>query len=171
MAVLNEFKNQQVKSQDVISQISGSDGCMTSNPLSVSAEQSGIIRVPFEVLSQIFQKAGVLVSHAKEAIVAEPGANAYPHHYVESEQGSPYVVTTKNSKRSGIYYECNRNCISFAAYNLCSHTLAVADLEGNTETFLNWYKLNKQGSTNVSALSQIDLPSGSGTKRTKSTQI
>ena len=48
----------------------------------------------------MFQKAGVLVSRAKEAIVAAPGANAYPHHYVESEQGSPYmyVVTTKKFK-------------------------------------------------------------------------
>ena len=117
----------------------------------------------------MFQKAGVLVSRAKEAIVAAPGANAYSQHYFELEQGSPYVVTTKNSKRSGIYYECNGNCISFVPYNLCSHTLAVADLEGNSETFLNWYKLNKQGSANVPALSQIDLPSGCGAKRTKST--
>ena len=39
VAVLKKFKNQQVKSQDVISQISGSDDCTTSNPLSVSAEQ------------------------------------------------------------------------------------------------------------------------------------
>ena len=101
MAVLKKFKNQQVKSQDVISQISGSDDCTTSNPLSISAEQSGIIRVPFRVLSQIFQKAGVLVSRAKEAIVTAPGANVYPHHYVESEQGFPYVVTTKSSERSG----------------------------------------------------------------------
>ena len=93
------------------------------------------------------------MSRAKEAIVAAPGANAYSQHYFELEQGSPYVVTTKNSKRSGIYYECNGNCISFVPYNLCSHTLAVADLEGNSETFLNWYKLNKQGPANVSALS------------------
>lgn len=98
--VLNKFKNQQVKSQDAISQISGSDDCTTSNPVSVSAEQSGIIRIPFHILSQIFHKAGALVSRAKEAIVAAPGTNAYPHHYVESEQGSPYmyVVTTKKFK-------------------------------------------------------------------------
>ena len=62
-------------------------------------------------------------------------------------------------------------CISFATYSLCSHTLAVANLDGNTETFLSWYKVNKQGAGNISALSQIDLPSGRSTKQTKSTQI
>ena len=100
MAVLNKFKNQQVKSQAVTSPISGSNDCMTSNSLSVSAQQSGIIHVPFEVLSQIFQKAGVLLPCGKEAIVAAPGANAYPQHCIESEQDSPYISTTKNSKRS-----------------------------------------------------------------------
>ena len=163
--------NQRVKSQAVLSQISGSKDCTTSNPLSISAQQSGIIRVPFEVLSQIFQKAGILLSRSKESIVAAPGANAHPQHYVESEHGSPYVVTTKNSKRSGVYYECNGNCIPFATYNLCSHTLAVADLDGNTEAFLHWYKVNKQGSANLSALSQIALPSGRGTGCTQATQI
>ena len=112
------------------------------------------------------------MSRGKEAIVAAPAANAHPHpDYVESEQGSPYVATSRNSKRAGVYYECNGNCISFVTYNLYSHTLAVADLDGNTETFLNWCKVNKQGFANISALSQIDLPSGRGTKRTKSTQI
>ena len=111
------------------------------------------------------------MSCGKEAIVAAPGANAYLQHYVESEQGSPYVVTTRNSKCAGIYYECNGNCICFATYNLCSHTFVLANLDGNTETFLNWYKVNKQGSANILALSQIDLPPGRSTKNTKSTQI
>ncbi|XP_078368548.1 uncharacterized protein LOC144652410 [Oculina patagonica] len=134
VALLKKFKNQQVKSQDVISSFSDITDCTTSNLHSVSAQQSGIIRVPFEVLSQIFQKACVLLSRAKDAIIAAPGANAYPQHYVESEK-------------------------------------AVAELDGNTETFLSWYKVHKQGAANISALSQIDLPSGRGTKRTRSTQI
>lgn len=117
----------------------------------------------------MIQKGGVHLSCSKEAIVTAPGANSDPEHYVESERGSPYVV--KHSKRYGFYYECDGNCISYAAYNLCSHIIAVAELEGNAEQFINLYKLNKHGSANISTLSQIDLPSGREKERTKSTEV
>ena len=170
-AVLNKFKNQEVKSNDDVLSDIGVDEGTSNNPLSISVEQSGIIRVPFEVLKQMFQKAGVHLSRGKEAIVTAPGANADPEHYIESEGGSPYVVKTKSSRRYGVYYECSDKCIPYAGYGLCSHTIAVAELESNTENFFNWYKLNKQSAPNVSALSQMDLPAGRGTKRTKSTQV
>lgn len=64
----------------------GEDECIRNNLLSISVEQSGIIRVPFDVLKQMFQKAGVHLSRGKEAIVTAPGANAFPEHYVESRQ-------------------------------------------------------------------------------------
>ena len=170
-AVLRKFKNHEVRSPDEVMLDIGDNEGANANSLSISAQQCGIIRVPYEVLKQMIQKAGVHLARSKEAIVAAPGANAVPEHYVESERGSPYVVKTKNSKRYGVYYECDGKCISYAAYSLCSHTIAVAELEGNAETFINWYKLNKQGSANISTLSQMDLPSGRGTKRTKSTQV
>jgi len=55
-----------------------------NNPLCITVRESGIVRVLFTVLIQIFQKAGVLIGR-KKAIVAAPGANADPEHYVESE--------------------------------------------------------------------------------------
>lgn len=142
-----------------------------SNPLSITAQESGIVRVPFPILTQIFKKAGVLFGRKEEAIVAAPGANAVPEHYVESEGGSPHAVKTKTSSRLGSYYECDSNCIHYAAYNLCAHTIAVAGLEDNTQTFISWYKLTKQKPASLSTLSQMDLPAGRGTKRTKSTQV
>lgn len=122
-------------------------------------------------MTQIFQKAGVLIGRKEEGIVAAPGANAVPEHYVESEQGSPHAVKTKTSRRLGSYYECDGNCIHYAAYSLCAHTIAVAELEDNTQTFISWYKLNKQKPASLSTLSQMDLPAGRGTKQTKSTKV
>ena len=88
------------------------------------ARESGIVRVPFTVLTQIFQKAGVLIGRKEDAIVAAPGATAVPEHYVESERGSPRAVKTKTSRRLGSYYKCDGNCIHYVAYSLCAHTIA-----------------------------------------------
>ena len=140
-----------------------------SNPSSITAQESGIVRVPFPIFTQIFKKAGVLFGRKEEATAAAPGANAVPEHYVESEGASPHAVKTKTSSRLGSYYKCDGNCIHYAAYNLCTHTIAVAELEDNTQTFISWYKLTKQKPASLSTLSQMDLPAGHGTKRTKFT--
>lgn len=127
-------------------------------------QQCGIIRVPYEILKQIIQKAGVHLARSKEATVTTPVANTIPEHYIESEWGSPYVVKTKSSKRYRLYYERHGNCISCAAYRLCSHNITVAQLEGNAETFIYLYKMIKQGSANILMLSHMELPLGRGTK-------
>ena len=160
-AVLKKFNNQEVKSNENVLPVNGEEEGTHNDPLSISEEQSGIICVPFKVLKQMFQKAGVHLSCREEAIVTAPGANVFPEHYVESEGGSPNVVKTKSSKCYGVYYECSKNCISFA----------VVELESNKENFFNWYKVSKQSPANILVLSQMDLPEGRGTKRTKSTQV
>ncbi|PFX13232.1 hypothetical protein AWC38_SpisGene22707 [Stylophora pistillata] len=169
-AVLKKFNNQEVRSTDDVLPGTGEDECIRNNLLSISVEQSAIIRVPFDVLKQMFQKAGVHLSRGKEAIVTALGANAFTENYVKSEGGSPYVFKTRSSKRYGVYHECSDNCIPYTGYGLCSHTIAVVE-QSNTENFFHWYKVNKQSSPNISALSQMDLPTGRGTKRTKSTQV
>ena len=42
--------------------------------------------------------------------------------------------------------ECTANAAktAYADYSLCSHTIAVAELESNTENFFNWYKVNNK---------------------------
>lgn len=84
-AVLKKFNNHEVKSNENVLPVNGEDEGTRNNPLSISKEQSGIICVPFKVLKQMFQKAGVHLSCGEEAIVTAPGANVFPEHYVESE--------------------------------------------------------------------------------------
>ena len=71
------------------------------------------------------------------------------------------VVKTKSSKCYGVYNKYSKNCISFA----------VVEIQSNKENFFNWYKVNKQSPAHILVLSQMDLPEGRGTKRTKSTQV
>lgn len=172
-ALLKKFNQQKVRAEDVSPNPVNDVASPALAPLSISPEQSGIIRVPFSVLNAMFHKAGQLISRSQQAIVAAPGANANPQRYVEneSERGSPYTVTTTSSKNGGIYYECSANCIPFAAYDLCAHALAVAELDSKLGEFIKCYKTVKQGPVNVTALAQMDLPSNRGTKRTKATQV
>ena len=111
----------------------------------MSPQESGIIRVPFSMLDAMFHKAGLLISRGQQPMVTAPGANANPQRLVENESApaSPYIVTSKSSKR-GALYECSANCIPFAAYGLCSQVLAIAELNNKLEDFIMWYKKQKQ---------------------------
>ena len=172
-ALKKPSNKQQVRAEDMTSASTNYDVSSTVHPLSMSPQESGIIRVPLTMLNAMFQKAGLLISRGQQAIVAAPGANANPRRFVENESAptSPYIVTSKSSKRGALYYECSENCISFAAYGLCSHVLAIAELDKKLEDFILWYKKLKQSPANVTALAEMDLPSSRGTKRTKATQI
>ena len=83
----------------------------------------------------------------------------------------PILNALLKMKRGALYYECSENCIPFAAYGLCSHVLAMVELDKKLEDFILWYKKLKQSPANVTALAEMHLPSSRGTKRTKATQI
>lgn len=65
---------------------------------------------------------------------------------------------------------CSATCIDFAAYDICAHTIAVAEVDGSLTEFVQCYKATNQRPPNVDALIHMDLPAGRGTKKTKSTQ-
>ena len=87
------------------------------------------------MLDAMFHKEGLLISRGQQAIVEAPGANANPQRFVENESApaSPYIVTSKSSKRGTFNYECSANCSPFAAYGLCSHVLAIEELDNKLE--------------------------------------
>ena len=65
---------------------------------------------------------------------------------------------------------CSASCIDFKAYDICAHTLAVAEMDSSLTEFIKCYKATNQGPPKVDALINIDLPTGRGSKETKSTQ-
>ena len=77
--MLKKFNHPQVRAEDVTATSTNSDLSSTlTNPLSMSTQESGIIRVPFSMLAAMFHKAGLLISRGQQAIVAAPGKNANP---------------------------------------------------------------------------------------------
>ena len=164
-AAIKKFNNLPVKSTP-------SDRTQDSSLglLSVSLEDSGVIRVPFNILKEMFKRAACLVKD--RFIVAAPGISDNPDRYVASSEPSspPYVVKRKHNQRHGTFYECCDRCIRFSTFNICSHTLAVAENDGKLSEFLRVYKGNDQNLPRISGLLQADLPTGRGKKATKATQ-
>lgn len=58
----------------------------------------------------------------------------------------------------------------FKAYGLCSHTVAIAELNGTLRDYINGYNLAKKPAK-LSALSDNGLPGKRGCKATKRTSV
>ena len=140
--------------------------------LSVGIEDSGIIRVPFQILSRMYNDAEAILRCKDERIIPDPGNGDNPPRYVANETAKvpAYVVNRKRSVRHGCYYICSDSCIRFTTYAICEHSLAVAELDGSLSAFFKCYKAMNQRAPNVAGLVSIDLPAGRGTKKTKATQ-
>ena len=71
-------------------------------PLSIAVEDSGIIRIPFSTLKQLFHDAALLLSCQAETIVKAPDAQANPITFVASESPSqpPYATNISNQNHA-----------------------------------------------------------------------
>ena len=66
---------------------------------------------------------------------------------------------------------CSGTCIDFKVYDICAHTLAVAEMDRSLTEFVHCYKTTNQRTPYVDALiDHMDLPPGRGSKKTKATQ-
>ena len=109
----------------------------------------------------------------EQNIILDPGKGDNLPCYVanESVNALSYVVCKKRSVRHGAYYVCSASSIDFKAYDIiCADTLAVAEMDSSLTEFIKCYKAINQGPPKVDALINIDLPTGRGSKKTKSTQ-
>ena len=87
--------------------------------------------------------------------------------WMKSEDKAKLVKSSSSElphlvKASGYHYKCDNNCQMFKGFSLCSHVVAVAQINGELSAFLN-----APSSTfvpNLSSISQRDMPSGSGRK-------
>lgn len=140
-------------------------------PSSVPLENCGIICVPFSILARQYNRAASILA-GKEQNISDPGKGDNLPRYVanQSVNAPSYVVCKKCSVRHGAYYVCSASCIDFKAYDICAHTIAVGEMDSSLTEFIKCYKATNQGPPKVDALINIDLPTGRGSKKTKSTQ-
>ena len=131
--------------------------------LSVSSSKSGIINIPFPVLDAMFKKAATYVQEGTMTwkVPNEENNSHISTFLVHSKSSSnPHkVILTKKTNR----VQCDKACINWFTYNLCSHCLTVAEISGILKPFIQWFK-NRKRSANLTALVNVNMPKNSGEK-------
>ena len=130
----------------------------SSKGLSINAEDSGILTIPLITLQSMWDKAERLLS-SKTEITPAPGSDPKARMVLSLTSDTPHFV---RSKASGQYI-CDSACIRWSSANICSHTLAVAEANGELLKFLQWYSA-AGNAPNISTLAMQGLPSGRGRK-------
>ena len=122
--------------------------------LESAAEQ---VRVPFKCLEGIWAKASRLLSD-DIAIAAAPGQDPEARMVLSYSGKMPHLVTPKK----GGDFSCDSSCPNWKAMGICSHSVAVAEVNKKLSEFLSANKRKKP--VNVTSLLTANMPRGRGRK-------
>ena len=135
---------------------------ITTQCLSVRAEDAQIIDIPFPILKRIFDKAAFLSSEPTYVMKVPTSSNDRPTfmvHSTSSENPHKVVAFPGSGKVS-----CDQSCTGWKLYSMCSHTVAVAETLKLLKAFLKWFKERKK-SPNLTTLANINMLQNKGSKR------
>lgn len=133
-------------------------GIVGSHNLCIKPEDSGITSIPLVTLSDMWVKAEKLVS-TKNSITPAPGSCKKAHMVLSYSATAPHLVQGKLDGQ----YVCDNNCPNWLASQVCSHTLACAECNGDLAIFLQWY-VQCAENPNISTLAMSGLARGRGRK-------
>ena len=88
-------------------------------------------------------------------ITAAPSDDKRARMALSFSSKTPHFV----SSRSNGQYVCDTSCIQWNSAKMCSHTLAVAEINDELEEFLLWYTTSGV-SPNITVLGMEGLPKG-----------
>ena len=122
------------------------------------------ISIPQLVLESIWKKASELIA-TPNAIASAPGLDLKSRTVMSYSGKRPHLVSAKKTGQ----YICDKACGNWNSLSLCSHTVAVAETNGELHKFVSWLiKAKKKPS--VTKLVVTGMPSGRGRKGSKATQ-
>ena len=138
---------------------------LTTKPqLSMSFEavrQSLRIEIDESILEALWNKAAELI-HIEGQITRIPGDPFGRGRMVASASTShPHMVIC--GKKNDNVFSCDKHCPRYSAYGFCSHTFAVAEVNGCIEKFIEQINKKKR-KANLSSLIYHGLPDGAGEK-------
>jgi len=114
---------------------------------------------PKETARGIYEKALQLVKDSSK-ISKAPGCNKKDRIVASTKEGKFHHVTA--GKKIG-EYRCDRSCPHWNGIKICSHSVAVADINDELHDFLTLYSGKKVG-VNLTAAVQTDMPNNAGKK-------
>ena len=119
----------------------------------------------FSIVREMFQDASSLISGGN-SIINAPGCSTRDAFFVSNDKDrlNPFVITVQNAT-----IKCQQEkCVKYAACNICSHSIAIAERLALLADFLaNFNRVNR---CNLSRLTDIGQPKNAAKKATKATQ-
>lgn len=101
-------------------------GCSKLRQLSITAEECGIHTIPLITLEAIWSKATALLQ-GENSISPAPGTDRRAHVVLSFSGDTPHLVRPKCNGQ----YVCDDKCPQWVSAKICSHTVAVAALNGS----------------------------------------
>ena len=126
--------------------------------MSVESEDCGITTLPQATLDSIWSKALEYVLSSSD-VVAAPGGDPKAKMVSSRSNISPHYVQVLGSGQ----YVCDNSCLQWKSSQICAHTVAVSEKNGDLQSFLDWYVATKQ-KPNYTSLAIHGLPAGRGRK-------
>lgn len=127
-----------------------------TSDLSVDLEKAAeLVDIPSTCLEGIWAKASKLLCDTS-AIAPAPGQDKAARMVLSYSGKVPHLVIPKKGGK----YACDSNCPNFKSLSICSHTVAVAELNNHLEYFLSLAKSSKRPS--LTNLLTTTMPKGHG---------
>ena len=130
---------------------------ITSSPLSVSAEESGIHTLAFETIHSIWVKAEHYLKSERD-IVPSPGSDKSMMVASKSSKVPHFVCAASDGE-----YAYDNNCLQWKSSRICPHIISVAEKNHELSVFLQWYNGTNQGPY-ITTLAMSGIPAGRGRK-------
>ena len=123
--------------------------------------QTGVYEV--HVLEEIWKKALMLIK-TENFITAVPGesSSCRARMVASSSSKTPHHVSPARNNQNK--FVCDSNCPRYKVYKFCSHTIAVAEINGLLKAFLKVLAKGKSPTVNLSSMIYHGLPTGAGEK-------
>ena len=126
--------------------------------LSVTAVDSGITKISPTTLQNMWDKAEELMNDSS-AITPAPGKDKTARIVLSYSSAIPHLVL----KGTNGQFKCDSRCLNWRSSKLCSHSLAVAELNNELPAFLHWFN-QSDSEPNITSLAMAGLPPGRGCK-------
>ena len=127
--------------------------------LSVLVEEVNLESISESTLQGIWKKATNILKLKKEQVLEVPWVTNKKTRLVKSSSSpQPHLVTSDSKSQ---LYCCDDKCVMFKSFHLCSHVVAVAEINGELSFFL---KSLQTSTPNLTTIANEGLPSGSGRK-------
>ena len=155
---LKKFNNFRLGTMHVSRKGKEKETQLHNSSLSVSvSEAKSMLNAPGEVIEGIWSKSTELLTNP-DAMSRIPGSGNKDRFVLSRSSMNPHAVKFQSKT-----YTCDERCLHFKSLALCSHTVAVAEVNKELLGFLQTLQMRKKR-PNLFQLSKHGMPAGAGKK-------